>query len=123
MNDAILGLVDEYDEMAELDYVDIDDDEEGLVIDKIIMETAVMIMGIDVMVDEIDDDVQRTIVDDDEGDDLHRETDENDEIDLQRYVIKQTEVVDLLLLLDETVAILVTDTVYIDLLRTEYLLL
>lgn len=123
MNDAILGLVDEYDEMDELDYVDIDDDDEGLVIDKICLENAVMIMGIDVMVDEIDDDAQRAIVDDDEGDDLHRETDENDEIDLQRYVIKQIEVVDLLLLLDETVAILVTDTVYIDLHLVEHLLL
>ena len=49
--------------------------------------------------------------------------DENDVNEQQIYVIQQTEVSDLLLQLDETVAILVMECVCIDLQATEHLLL
>ena len=57
----------------------------------------------------------------DEADKMH--IDELDDDDLQKYVISQTEAAELPLPLDEIVATLVIDIVYIDLHQTEHLLL
>ena len=118
-------------ELDELVYVDIDDDE--------VDEIEFVIIIIDLLAEQIDDETEQIdmLLDampptvDDEVDDLeqleaidrHLELDEIELVDLQKSVIRQTEAVDLLLLLDETVVSLATDIKFIDLHLTEHLLL
>lgn len=89
----------------DLDYTDIDDDEEVLEL----MPTEVQATD-----DELEC-VMRTIIE--EGDDEHITLTPLLEMvvnEWQKYVIKQTEAVDFVLQFDEIVVILVMDTVYID---------
>lgn len=103
-------------ELDEIDLIDMQDDEVDEALDDEVLElvddeTEVDLVQIEVMLLNIE-------VDDDEA--MSRQSDELDVNDLQKYAIKQTEVVDLLLLLDEIVVSLVIDTVYIDLHPTEH---
>lgn len=115
------GLVVKSDEMDDFEYCDIDDDE---------VECRLIILddteGTDDDTDNIDAELMLQIVDDDEvvGLVIIREIIvTNDEMEQQIYATLLTEVSDLLLPLDEIVAMYVEICAYIDLQATEHLLL
>lgn len=105
------------DELDEFDFIDIDDEAEEVV------ENVHILIDIDVIDEVIEMVATQQIVDDDEVDDTivndELAHDEDEETELLKYVIQQTEVIDILVLQVEQ-KLQVDDIIFIHLQQTEH---